>query len=250
MIGRPRHPAGTSNLTGLAMGRQWVGSQHGIDVAAEGLAGRRVPVLSGSPHASAAKALAVLGLGRSAIERVDQQPGREAIDLGDLERRLQRLDGEPAILIASAGTVNTVDFDDLPGIARLRDRYPFWLHVDGAFGAFAATSPTFADRVDGLEHADTLAPVRLNVVCFTLDPGPATAEAVDDYVDDHIARVNGTGEVLVTATRLDGIPAVRAAFSNSRTTAADVERAREALRACLPGVSRSAHPDGTDVRPG
>jgi glutamate/tyrosine decarboxylase-like PLP-dependent enzyme len=60
------------------------------------------------------------------------------------------------IVVANAGTVNSVDFDDLTAIAALRARYPFWLHVDSAFGAFARLLPEHADKLKGLELADSI----------------------------------------------------------------------------------------------
>ncbi|MBV6698990.1 aspartate aminotransferase family protein [Kitasatospora aureofaciens] len=311
-----------SNTVGLAIAREWLGERLGVDVAEDGVGALgRVRVLSGSAHSSVAKALSVLGLGRAALTAVPALPGREAVDVAALERSLAEADG-PCVVVANAGTVNTVDFDDLRALADLRDRYGFWLHVDAAFGAFAALTPAHAELVAGLDLADSvcvdlhkwlnvpydsavqftrrpdlqarvfrnaaaylgplgehpdlvhltpenshrlralaawftlraygraghqeivercvagaralgeavtgieglrlLAPVRLNVVCFTLATDP-TAERLAALAAEL------AGEAFVTPTRYAGVPALRAAFSNWRTTEADVRRTAAAL---------------------
>ncbi|MDH6108892.1 glutamate/tyrosine decarboxylase-like PLP-dependent enzyme [Kitasatospora sp. MAP12-15] len=145
-----------SNATGLAIAREWLGERLGVSVADDGVGALgRVRVLSGSPHSSIAKGLAVLGLGRNALVRVPTLPEREAVDLVALEQALRASEG-PCIVVANAGTVNTVDFDDLRAIAALKERYDFWLHTDAAFGAFAALSPRHAELVDGLDLADSV----------------------------------------------------------------------------------------------
>jgi glutamate/tyrosine decarboxylase-like PLP-dependent enzyme len=308
-----------STVTGLAIAREWLGERAGVSVSEDGAAALGpVTVLSGSPHSSIPKALSFLGLGRSALRTVPVLPGREAVDVAQLDAALAALDG-PAVVVANAGTVNTVDFDDLRAIAALKRRHDFWLHVDAAFGGFAALVPEHAALTAGLGQADSvvvdlhkwlnvpydsavqftrrrdlqlrvfrnsaaylgdvgdtpdfvhltpensrrlralpawfslvaygrdghreivercvalardlgrridaaprwelLAPVRLNVVCFA-PAGDVTPERIDALVRE----IAEDGTTFLTPTVYDGRPALRAAFSNWRTTPADVER--------------------------
>ncbi|GMU05284.1 pyridoxal phosphate-dependent decarboxylase family protein [Corallococcus caeni] len=150
--------ATAANLVSLATARQWVMERLGHDVSEEGLWGLPRPVvLGGAPHASVLKALSILGMGRRAVEGVPCLPDRPVMDPQALESRLAALGGAPAIVLASAGEVNTGDFDDLEALGQLCRRHGAWLHVDGAFGIFAACSPAHAQLLRGLAHADSVA---------------------------------------------------------------------------------------------
>ena len=145
-----------SNFTCLAVARQWAGRQKNKDIAREGVPGPQ-PVLSATPHSSAIKSLAMLGLGSNNLVKVQTLQGnREAMDIGDLEQKLVALNGEPCIVISSGGTVNTVDFDDMKAIAVLKKSFLFWWHIDAAFGAFAALSPAHQQLLEGWEEADSI----------------------------------------------------------------------------------------------
>jgi len=328
LFGLPEQFSGTfvsgatmSNFVGLALAREWLGRQQGVRVSDEGVAAlRRMTILSATPHSSATKALSMLGLGRRSWQQVECLPGREAMDVSVLDGRLAQSDG-PTVVIASAGTVNTGDFDDFTELARLKETYGFWLHVDAAFGGFASLSPRLQPLVEGWQCADSicidlhkwlnvpydsgiaftrhrdlqvdvfsnmsaylgqiaadpepihlapenshrwralpawfsltaygrdgyreiverdcrlarllgeriqssaffdlLAPVRLNIVCF----------ATKNRGDCHrlIQAVRDGGGTFVTPTILHQAPAIRAAFSNWRTTETDLEIVWEAL---------------------
>ncbi len=147
-----------SNFSALAIAREWIGQQSGKSVAQEGLqAIPPVKVLSCEAHSSSFKAMAMLGLGRNSLKVIARLPeNREAMNVVELRKALETLNSEPCIVIANAGTVNTVDFDDIQAIAALKSEFNFWLHVDAAFGGFAACSPKFKHLLNGIEHADSI----------------------------------------------------------------------------------------------
>ncbi len=146
-----------ANFVGLAAARSWWGEQHGRNVDEDGLANLPpVPVLSsGYIHSSAIKALAMLGIGRSAAQTF----GRDAagrLDEEALAAALRALGGAPAILVANAGEVNAGDFDPVARLADLAEQHGAWLHVDGAFGLFARATPRVAHLADGVERAHSV----------------------------------------------------------------------------------------------
>ena len=144
-----------SNFTSLAVARQWVGQQQGKDIAREGIS-FPIKIYSAVPHSSSIKALAMLGIGSNHIHLIPTLPDREAMDVDAFKDLLAVAPEEPFILISSGGTVNTVDFDDLQALSELKALYRFWWHIDAAFGAFAACSPTYRHLLRGWEQADSI----------------------------------------------------------------------------------------------
>jgi glutamate/tyrosine decarboxylase-like PLP-dependent enzyme len=164
-----------ANFTALAAARHHVLAHVGWDVERHGLTGApRIRVIVGEKrHGTIDRALRMLGLGAPTdIVPVDDQ-GRmraEKLEIGD----------EPTIVCAQAGEVNTGSFDPFNEIADKRDAAPnAWVHVDGAFGLWAAACPTLRPLVDGVDRLDswsTDAHKWLNVpydcgVAFTAHPG-------------------------------------------------------------------------------
>jgi glutamate/tyrosine decarboxylase-like PLP-dependent enzyme len=142
-----------AHVTGLAAGRFHVLHRVGWDVGRDGLQGApRVRVLAGAKrHVTVDRALRLLGLGAPLVVDADDEGRMRADSLRDA------LAGgvEPAIVCAQAGEVNTGAFDPLPEIADACEAAGAWLHVDGAFGIWAAVSPRLRHLVAGMERADS-----------------------------------------------------------------------------------------------
>jgi glutamate/tyrosine decarboxylase-like PLP-dependent enzyme len=141
------------SVTALAAARYRVLARAGWDVSRDGLAGGpRIRVLAGEKrHVTIDRALRLLGLRAPETVPADAQ-GR--MNAAALRAALERGDG-PAIVCAQAGEVNTGAFDPLEEIADAAAEHGAWLHVDGAFGLWAAASPGLRHLVRGVDRADS-----------------------------------------------------------------------------------------------
>src|SRR5205085_1138400 len=160
LLGLPEHSSigfvtGTQmgSVTALAAARFRVLERAGWDVARDGLAGGPpIRVLVGEKrHVTIDRALRLLGLGAPTPVAADDQ-GR--LDAGAL-RAVLATDDAPTIVCAQAAEVNTGAFDPFEEIADLTAEHGGWLHVDGAFGLWAAASPRLRHLVRGVERADS-----------------------------------------------------------------------------------------------
>jgi glutamate/tyrosine decarboxylase-like PLP-dependent enzyme len=202
VLGLPAGAAGgfvtgatTANFTALAAARHLLLERQGWDVESRGLFGAPpiTVVVGDEVHVSLLKALSLLGLGRDRVVRVpaDGQGRMRAELLPPLDAR--------TILCIQAGNVNTGAFDpaaELCAAAHARDA---WVHVDGAFGLWAAATPRLAQLVSGFAAADSWALDAhkwLNVpydsgVAFCRDPAAlraAMSAAAAAYLVDGAAR--------------------------------------------------------------
>lgn len=145
--------ATVANLSALAAARNVVLKRAGWNVEADGLFGAPpITVIVGTEvHPSVTKALGVLGLGRNRVVRVpvDNQ-GRMRADA------LPEISG-PTIVIVQAGNVNTGAFDPIGEICARAHAAGAWVHVDGAFGLWAAASPVLRPLCAGMADADSWA---------------------------------------------------------------------------------------------
>ena len=142
-----------ANFCGLAAARHALLERAGWDVENDGLFGAPpiTVVIGDEAHSSLIKALGMLGLGRNRVVRVpvDGQGRMRADALPHLN--------EMTILCLQAGNVNTGAFDPAGAICPEARAAGAWIHVDGAFGLWAAASPQYRHLVHGFELADSWA---------------------------------------------------------------------------------------------
>jgi glutamate/tyrosine decarboxylase-like PLP-dependent enzyme len=146
-----------ASFTGLAAARHRVLQNVGWEVESDGLFGAPPinVIISEESHYTIVMALRLLGLGGNRLRRVrtDEQ-GRMRAD--ELAAALRGLAG-PCIVCAQAGNVNTGAFDPIDQIADVAKTHGAWLHVDGAFGLWAAASPKYSALTRGIARADSVA---------------------------------------------------------------------------------------------
>ncbi len=167
LLGLPQAYQGTlnsggsiANLIALGAARQRAFEKHGIDASTEGVQALVKPRIyaSGQAHHVINRAAALLGLGRRAVVAVPTDDAFR-LDVESLRERLSRdqRDGcSPVAVVATAGTTNTGAVDPVSEIARVCRKEDIWLHVDGAYGAFAVLDPEVRSMFAGMSEADSI----------------------------------------------------------------------------------------------
>ncbi len=146
-----------AHVTCLAAARNAVLARHGWDVEQQGLFGApAIRVVTGDQrHGTIERALRLLGLGQRSV--VDIPVDENGLTALALEPVLAAAPSAPTIVLLQAGDLNTGAFDPFPEVIPVAHRYGAWVHVDGAFGMWAATSPDHQRLTAGVEQADSWA---------------------------------------------------------------------------------------------
>jgi glutamate/tyrosine decarboxylase-like PLP-dependent enzyme len=147
-----------ANTISLAAARHHVLEKVNWDVERDGLTGSpRVRVIANDErHSTVDMSLRLLGMGAGTLEPVTTD-AQGAIDVRDLARVLESAAAGPTIVCLQAGNVNSGAFDDFVTAISVAHKHGAWVHVDGAFGLWAAASPATRHLVTGVELADSWA---------------------------------------------------------------------------------------------
>ncbi len=165
LLGLPRHCSFAlvtgcqmAHVTCLAAARNAVLAHHGWDVEQQGLIGApAIRVVTGDQrHGTIDRALRMLGLGRQCVVDLPVE-GDGRLSAQSLERELAKSPKAATIVLLQAGDLNTGSFDDYEALMPIARKYNAWVHVDGAFGLWAAASPEHRHFLKGVEHADSWA---------------------------------------------------------------------------------------------
>jgi glutamate/tyrosine decarboxylase-like PLP-dependent enzyme len=148
-----------ANLIGLAVGLNKM-TRYDLRKFGLGASEQRLTVYTSMEiHSSIQKAVELLNLGSDSIRHIPVNDYFQ-IDLATLKEAIKkdREDGhKPFCIVGAAGTTNTGSVDDLDALADISQEEGLWLHIDGAFGAWATLAPKVRDIVKGMERADSLA---------------------------------------------------------------------------------------------
>jgi glutamate/tyrosine decarboxylase-like PLP-dependent enzyme len=147
-----------AHTTALAAARHELLQQRGWDVEKRGLSGApQLTILTTkNRHESILRSARLLGIGTDAVEYVcNDDTGR--MDVRSLARALECLDSAPSVVWLQAGDLNTGNFDPFEEACALAHAAKAWVHIDGAFGLWVATSSKYRHLLAGAEKADSWA---------------------------------------------------------------------------------------------
>jgi glutamate/tyrosine decarboxylase-like PLP-dependent enzyme len=146
-----------AHTTCLAAARSWLLEKQGWDIEQQGMAGSpAIKVFCGERHATIDRALRLLGFGDASLHELGTDKSGALIPAA-LETALKNNSGSPALVLLQAGDINTGGFDDFASLIPIAHKFGAWVHVDGAFGLWAAASDRYKHLMIGADKADSWA---------------------------------------------------------------------------------------------
>ena len=147
-----------AHVTCLAAARHALLAERGWDIEERGLYGAPpIRILSSAQrHGSFERAVRLLGLGREHVICLTSDD-QDRLEPAALQKALDDDPSAPTIVLLQAGDINIGAFDDFEALIPVAKRYRAWVHIDGAFGLWAAASPRYRHLVKGVEAADSWA---------------------------------------------------------------------------------------------
>ena len=194
LVGFPHEPGAgllasggsAATIVCLAGARSRALTRAGHDVRRDGLAGAPQPIayVPAEAHSCIRRAWELLGLGAARSGRCrSTEAGWMRLGCGPLLPPTATRGALPALLVGSAGTVNTGAIDPLDELADVATAEDLWFHVDGAYGAFGVLDPAIAARYRGMERADSLVLDPHKWLGVPVDAGCALFRRGDDLRD-------------------------------------------------------------------
>src|SRR6185369_2093906 len=171
-----------AHATCLAAARHALLAERSWSVEDKGLYGAPpIRILTSSQrHGSFERAVRLLGLGREQVVCLTSD-ANDRLEPAALEKALEADSSAPTIVLLQAGDINIGAFDDFESLIPIAKRYRAWVHVDGAFGLWAAASPRYRQLVKGVEAADSWATDGHKWLNVPFDSGYAFIANVDAH---------------------------------------------------------------------
>src|SRR5262249_39722734 len=140
----------------LAAARHRLLKQAGWYVEEQGMAGAPLIrlITSSESHGSVERAIRILGFGKRAVSALPAD-AQGRLDAASLAHALNNARGRPTIVILQAGDLNIGAFDSFDELIPIAHKHGAWVHIDGAFGLWAAASPKYRHLLGGAELADS-----------------------------------------------------------------------------------------------
>ena len=231
-----------AHVTCIAAARNAVLAKHGWDVEQKGLGGApAIRVVTGDQrHGTIERALRLLGMGRDCVIDIPVAPNGQ-LTAAALESVLVAAPDNPTIVLLQAGDLNTGSFDPYLELIPVAHRFGAWVHVDGAFGLWAAASPAYRHFTVGMDQADSWATDGHKWLNVPYDCGYAIVADREAHYRSHSHHANYLTHSEIARDQVDWNPEYSRRGRGFPTYAAIASLGREGITQIVDNCCRHAH---------